>query len=482
MNVVCICLDTFRADIVGPGKKYSHARTPNLDAFAADGIRFTRAFGECQPTLQIRRGLFTGRRSFPFRYNFDRRGHWHHAPGWHKIPPDQDTIAEVLLARGYLTALIADTYHMFKPTMNYARGFAHLDFIRGQESDNWRSGDPRLIAEQLRNHVREPIDWPRHATLVNYLLNQRHRQSEEDYSCARVFRAACDWLQDNHAMQPFFLWIDSFDPHEPFDPPRAYADLYCPGYEGKDFIMPGAAQEGAGATEEELRRIEALYLGEVTFVDKWVGVLLDKLDELKLFDDTLVIFLSDHGTQLRDQGRFGKSASELHPFNTQLNLCLRHPEGPADHDVTALVQNHDLMPTILSLLGVPCGWTEGENLWPLVTGEREAVRERIVTGWADGGPSVNARARVSVRDDRWNFCTAVGYADESGDELFDLDHDPEEIHNVAADHPGVVAECRAEVEALIGQPLPGTMVEVSDPAAGPMVEWLNRRLREIQTV
>ena len=203
------------------------------------------------------------------------------------------------------------------------------------------------------------------------------------------------------------------------------------------------------------------------------------LTALTPYRATLLIVLSDHGTQLRDQGRFGKSASELHPFNTRLNLCLRHPGGPADRDVTALVQNHDLMPTILSLLGVPCGWTEGENLWPLVTGETAAIRERIITGWADGGPSVNARARVSVRDDRWNFCTAVGYADEGGDELFDLDHDPEEIHNVSADHPGVVAECRAEVEALIGQPLPGTMVEGSDPAAGPMVEWLNRKLREL---
>ena len=478
MNVVCICLDTFRADIVGEGKKYSHVRTPNLDALAAESIRFTRAFGECQPTLQIRRGLFTGRRSFPFRYNFDRRGHWHHAPGWHKIPPDQDTIAEVLLARGYLTALIADTYHMFKPTMNYARGFAHLDFVRGQESDNWKSGDPRSIEHQLRTHVREPIDWPRHASLVNYLLNQRHRQSEDDYSCARVFRAACDWLQDNHTMAPFFLWIDSFDPHEPFDPPKAYADLYCPGYEGKDFIVPSAVWEGGNPAEEELRRIEALYLGEVTFVDKWVGALLDKLEELKLFDDTLVVFVSDHGTQLRDQGRFGKSGRELHPFNTQLNLCLRHPGGPAGRDVTALVQNHDLMPTILARLGVPCGWTDGRDLWPLVTGAETAIRERIVTGWADSSPG-NARARVSVRDDRWNYCTAVGYEDEEGDELFDLGVDPEERRNVVGDYPQVVAESRAEVEALIGQPLPGTMVEVSDPAAGPMVEWLDRKLREL---
>jgi arylsulfatase A-like enzyme len=213
-------------------------------------------------------------------------------------------------------------------------------------------------------------------------------------------------------------------------------------------------------------------------VDKWIGVLLEKLESLNLFDDTLVVFLSDHGTQLRDQGSFGKSHRELHPFNTQLNLCLRHPGGPADRDVTALVQNHDLLPTILARLGVPCGWTDGRDLWPLVTGEKAAIRERIVTGWADSLPG-NARARASVRDDRWNYCTAVGYADEDGDELFDLAADPEERRNVVGDHPQVVAECRAEVEALIGQPLPGTMAEVSDPATGPMIEWLDRKLREL---
>lgn len=81
MNVICIWLDTFRADIVGQGKKLSFVETPHLDAFAEKAVVFDRAFGEGQPTLQTRRSLFTGRRTFPWRFNFDRRGHWHHAPG-----------------------------------------------------------------------------------------------------------------------------------------------------------------------------------------------------------------------------------------------------------------------------------------------------------------------------------------------------------------------------------------------------------------
>lgn len=476
MNIICICLDTFRADIIGPGRKYSHAHTPNLDAFHADSIRFNRAFGEGQPTLQVRRGLFTGMRSFPWRYNFDRRGHWHHAPGWHKIPPEQDTIAEILLDQGYLTAMIADTYHMFKPTMNFSRGFAHLDFVRGQESDNWKSGDPSSVAGQLSKHVREPVNWPRHLGLVNYLLNQRHRESKDDYSCARVFGSASDWLLENQSASPFFLWIDSFDPHEPWDPPAGYADKYCPDYHGSDFITPQAAYEHDTPTYIELRRIEALYLGEVTYVDECFGRFLNTVEDLNLGDDTMVIILSDHGTQLMDHGKFGKGPDELHPFNTQLNLMMRVPDAPRNLDVNALVQNHDLMPTLLGRLGVPCDWTDGRDFWPVVTGERATIRDHIVTGWS-GFTTGNATGRASVRDDRWNYCTAVGYEDEEGDELFDVLNDPDEIHNVQHQHPQVVSDSRAAIEAVIGQRLPGRMVEVCDPAPGPMEKWLASRLK-----
>ena len=472
MNVICICMDTLRADIVGDGKLLSHCRTPNLDDFWRQSVAFERAFGEGLPTLQIRRAFFTGRRSFPWRYNFDRRGHWHHASGWHKIPPQHHTLAEVLLSRGYYTGMVADTYHMFKPTMNFTRGFCSYEFVRGQESDNWRGGTPAMIEEAMRRHVREPINWNRHATLAQYLYNMRGREKQEDYLCARVLLGACRWLDDCGANKPFFLWIDSFDPHEAWDPPKAYADEYCPDYDGKDFIFPGAAWEGQKPNEDEIERIKALYMGEVTFVDKWVGVLFEKLDELKLWDDTIVVVLSDHGTELMDRSQFGKSRENLRPYNTRIVWYMRHPDGPKSKVVNAYVQSHDVMPTILGLLDVPYE-ADGENVWPLVTGEKTNIRDYIISAWASHavGP---AGAHVSVRDDEWAYFCAV-HDEEAGDELYRWTDDPQEEQNVRDEDPDVVALQRRRIEALIGQPLPAHMLEICDLGPVPFAQYVRAR-------
>ena len=475
MNLICICLDTFRADIVGEDKKLSFVETPNLDAFARESVTFDRAFGEGQPTLQIRRAMFTGNRSFPWRYNFDRRGHWHHASGWHKIPPEQDTMAEILVNRGYMTGFIADTYHMFKPTMNYTRGFVNYDFVRGQESDNWRGGHPKMIEEQMKTRVREPIDWRRHSTLIQYLLNMRDRKSEEDYLCARVFRSAAQWLEDNIDNQPFFLWIDSFDPHEPWDPPKAYADVYCPNYTGKDFVFPSAAYQGGEPSPEELERIKALYFGEVTFVDKWVGHLLNKIDDLKLRDETIIMVTCDHGTQMLDHGHFGKGTADLHPFNTQLIWFIHHPDGPRRHHVNGFVQSHDIVPTALHLLNIEYARCDGENVWPLVTGERDSIRDHVVIGWAGWG-SGSITKRASVRDDEWNYIVTIDKEDPDA-ELYYLPSDPDEKNNIIANHPEIVSKQRTRLEAVLGQPLPARLNEITDhPAPPPFNTYIQKRV------
>ena len=474
MNLIVICLDTFRADLVGPGRKMSYVETPNLDRLASESVSFERAFGEGQPTLQMRRAFFTGRRSFPWRYNFDRRGHWHHAPGWHKIPPEQDTLAEILVERGYMTGLVADVYHMFKPTMNYTRGFCTYEFLRGQETDNWRGGTLDMIEAQMRRHSRDPEEGARRLALVQYLWNQRHRKRPEDYQCARVFRAAMDWLDDNAANAPFFLWIDSFDPHEPWDPPTEYADRYYrygPEVERPiDFIYPN----NRDATPEEQERTKALYCGEVTFVDEWVGAFLRKLSALDLWQDTIVMFTSDHGTQLCDQTRFGKGPDELHPFNTQIPWTIRHPDGPRGLTIDAFVQSHDLLPTVMRLLDVPYANVDGQDAWALVAGEREQLRDHAVIGWA-GFVSGPAGGRASVRDDEWNYVVSV-HEEDPHPELYHLASDPGEVHNVHDAHPEVAARQRRRLEAVVGQPLPAQLNEVCDPAPAAMAHFLRRRL------
>ncbi len=143
LNIVVICLDTFRADIVGPDKKLSSIETPALDALAAESVRFNRCFTEPGQTIQVRNGCFTGRRGFPYAHGYY---------GWHEIPDEYPTIAEILLEQGYATGLIADTPHLFKPNMNQHRGFMTWEHIRGAGGDGWRTGSWDLIREPFKDY------------------------------------------------------------------------------------------------------------------------------------------------------------------------------------------------------------------------------------------------------------------------------------------------------------------------------------------
>ncbi len=459
-NALVVCIDTLRADLIDDPA----VRTPHLEACARDGVRFTSAYGEAQPTIQTRRTFFTGRRSFPWRFQFDTKGlGGGGATGWHKIPPEQPTLAERLVEAGWATGLVADTYHMFKPTMNFTRGFLSWDFQRGQESDPWRAGV--LPDAALAAHLPDgPVDRQRHAGMRQYLLNQRDRRSEEDWQAPRVFRAAARWLEDNRDNGPFFLWVDSFDPHEPWDPAPGYADAYFRSAGVRDYIFP---QNFAGISDAEKARTRALYHGEVTLVDRWLGYLLERLERLGLREDTVVVVCSDHGTELWDDGRFGKSAGHLHPYNTQLNLMVLHPRGlGAGRRVDAFVQGHDLVPTLLDLLGVAHEPLDGESAWPLVTGAREHLRDHVVTGWGQ---------RASVRDRDWNVCFDTTVAD-GAPEAYDLRADPGEKRNLAAEARDAVALARRRVEAVLGGPLPHAFpAGVSLPTVAPLQRWAASR-------
>ena len=458
LNIVVICIDTFRADIVGPGKKLSSVATPALDALAAESVRFNRCFTEPGPTLQVRNGCFTGMRGFPYQHGYY---------GWHKIPDELPTIAEILLAQGYATGLIGDTPHLFKPNMNYSRGFMSWEHIRGAGGDGWRSGSWDQIRELFRDYfgayepaVPEASDSSLHGEsgFLQHLHNARDRRDEADWPGAQVFASARRWVRDNARNAPFFLWIDCFEPHEVFDPPIDYVRRYNDSWQGPIYQQPrhilhpsfSSNMQGADLDVRSKAFIDyyaACYKGEITFTDRHVGTLLDELQTLGLMDDTVVIFFTDHGTELADHTGWGKRETELHPFNTQQNLTIRHPDlSYHDRDIDAWVQNYDLGPTILDLAGITSAAEpmDGQSAWSLVTGEQAAIRPYSTTAWA---------GRVSLRDERWVYATGWDFEDPTP-ELYDLSADPDELHNVHADRPDVVGEMRDRVEALLGTPIP----------------------------
>ena len=449
-NLIVICLDTFRADIVGHDQPFSFVSTPNIDRLANESVAFTRCYPEGLATLQVRRCWFTGVPTFPWRFDTPSEGmSMRVGHGWHPVPHEHDTLAERLHDEGYLTGLVADTFHMFKPGCNYTRGFLSWDFIRGHENDMLRTGPFDRI--DLAAHVPEDQATPaRHPTVAQYLLNALDRSYEEDFYAAKVFRSAARWLEDNRKTQPFFLWIDSFSPHELWDPPRYYADAYFSDPNVKDYILPQVVNSLKGRTDADIERTKALYYGFCTFVDRWIGHLLTTMDAMRLWDDTIVMFVSDHGTELMDKGQFSKAANRLYPYTTRQNWFIRHPDGPRGATCEAWVQDHDFFPTAMALLGVEPKVRDGHNVWPLATQAAPGVRDYVTTA---------CQGTVCVRDERFAVHMNCEKPRESAvSAVFDLAADTDETSNVMDQHPEIVKQAIERVEAIAG-PLPAQFHE-----------------------
>jgi arylsulfatase A-like enzyme len=389
---VLIVSDTLRRDHLGCYGN-ERIRTPNLDAFARRATVFDRAYCASFPTVPNRNDILTGRYTFTYQQ-------------WGPLSSDDVTLPEVVGPAGVLTSLIADTPHPFVPGFNYQRSFQHFDLIRGQEHDPWKT-EPMEVhfpcaPEKLRN--------PDHA-VVQYLRNVADRQREEDYFVARTMRAAARWLEENHLRQPFLLYVDTFDPHEPWDPPQHYVDLYDPGYEGEEVIYPRYDTIDY-LSEAELRHCRALYAGEVTMVDTWFGYLLERLEALGLMDSTAVIVTSDHGFYLGEHGYIGKALIRvgfqylpLYPEVAAVPLLVYVPGASGGQRLDALAQSVDLFSTILELLGVDVPDTaRGHSLLPPMRGDGEIPRELAIAAPAlsySGLMVPHPSARASIVKDGW---------------------------------------------------------------------------------
>ncbi len=440
MNVIIIIVDSFRRDHCGfHGNDWIH--TPRLDELAGQSVIFESAFPESLPTLPVRRALHTGLRTFPFRDWVPEKGEGVHSAGWQRIPEDQVTLAEVLRQAGYRTGFITDTYHQFKPSRNYHRGFDQFIFIRGQERDRWRSKS--VIKESDLAGLMDEAYWESEdAMLIQYFANAKERRCEEDWLAPQVFRTGMQWLEEHRADEQFFLVIDSFDPHEPWDPPQYYTDLYYPDFEGREFITPKYGKRDY-LSDDELRYMRAVYAGECTMVDKWVGHFVDKLDGIGRAGDTLLFFVSDHGHALGEHDIIGKVPWAMYPELVDIPLLMRHPDGGrAGQRVEDFVYNFDIVSTVYEMLDIePPQPVDGVNLRQVAAGEPSG-RQWVTCGFND---------YVYCRDRQWAY---IAHNDGEDARLWHIAEDPDWRDNVAADHPEKCREMFQRVLEDAGGPLP----------------------------
>jgi arylsulfatase A-like enzyme len=402
-NVIVLVSDTLRWDALGVngGPGWFDIKTPELDSFAQQALRFDGARTSSFPTIPMRTDCFTGIFSHP-RY------------GWQTLDPSLTTLPGIFRSNGYETQLLADTTHLLRS--NFFRPFAHFDFLRGHEGDaplSKADAPPRMIEDLNKTRVernntnRGPTIWDIHAQQNAWW---RH---EPDRLNSRLAEKTCRWLEDNWRDGPFFLWVDFFDVHEPWDPPEYLWRMYHPDYEGTPMEHPN--YHTAEAYEpEELKNLRAHYAGEVTMVSKNLGRVLRMIDDMGLNENTIVAILSDHGIYVGERNRTGKSlikpgVFDAFPHHIELShlVWMMRIPGREPGVVKDLIQPPDLMPTILSLCGMEIpDQVEGHDLVPLMDGESIKPREVGISTWTmptHHSEDVFYCRRPAVTDGEWTL-------------------------------------------------------------------------------
>ncbi|HEX5416522.1 MAG TPA: sulfatase-like hydrolase/transferase, partial [Chloroflexota bacterium] len=260
-----------------------------------------------------------------------------------------------------------------------------------------------------------------------------------DVTNAAVF----DWLEKNvHSESaPFFLWVHYFDPHYPYTPPAGYDHLlglkYSGRIDGSVDAIHAIEKKQVMPTPEDRARLLELYQGEIAFTDAQVGLLLKKLEDGGLLDDTIVVATGDHGESFGEHDDWTHGLKVFEP-EVRVPLLLRYPRRVSGRTVVdAPVQSIDLLPTLLDLTGIkPSAELQGKSLLPLLNGSSDGKDRVAFTELAD-------EAFVSMLSyQEWKL-TRNNANDEL--QLYHLSNDAGEQKNLAADQPALTRELHARL-------------------------------------
>lgn len=432
-NVVVMLSDQLRANCVGC---YGNPiiQTPHIDTLAAQGTRFSQAFCQHPQCVPSRASLLSGR--YP---------HTNGAISNHTVIGDHETtMGEYFRAQGYRSIAVGKL-HIGENKKQAA--FTDTMLCEGQQSD---AIDPECLHEDYKNWLKKNGYWQdaQKAYAIHDTEEYWHNfqanvnpMPTEAYIDSWVGNQSVEYIQNQSHSDPFFMFIGFPNPHVPFDAPEPYASMYDPA----DLPIPPTfemdlsnkpphhlayKQKGRRINydhldETRLRQAIAYYYGSISLVDDQVGKVIQALHESNFLDNTIVVFLSDHGELLGHYSMLIKSVDAypiLYDVGLHVPLIIRTPQGAQNHVVDDLVELVDLCPTLLESTGLDLApEIQGHSQHQALQGNPPYKRDYI---FAETGAIKTIRSQTHK---------LVYYPGQSYGELYNIEQDPHETQNLYED-------------------------------------------------
>lgn len=476
-NILWICTDQQRFDTLGCyGNKF--VETPNIDRLAESGVLFEECYSQSTVCTPSRASFLTGR--YPRTTRTRQNGQ--------SIPEDEVLVTKLLADEGY-TCGLAGKLHLSvcNPSVTTARerriddGYAEFHWSH-HPNRNWASDDYHhwLTEKGVTYETKKVEGMP----YIEYGPDEEHHQTTW---CAQK---AINFIKNNADFEnPWLFSVNMFDPHHPFDPPEEYFKRYLeildeiplPNYtEGELDEKPIFQQvdyEGAYGTkglypysdmsDKDHRSLTAAYWAMVDLIDKQVGRMIDALEETGQLENTMIIFMSDHGEMLGDHGIYLKGPHFYDPA-VHVPLIISYPGKVQSHKrIHSMVELVDLAPTLLEAAGLPIyKGMQGKSLWSSLTNSNEGKPHRtdVYTEFHNASSHHNGEGALAsmLRTESHKF--VVYHGKELG-ELYDLEKDPNETTNLWND------DNYQSIKLKLFQRLSDRMVETIDPMPERQAAW-----------
>lgn len=368
-NIILIAVDTLRADRLSC-YGYELKTTPVLDALAAEGVRFDQVACNANWTCPSFASIFTG--VVPSRHGVLRS-----APR-DRVPARYHTLAERFRDHGWATHSIAYKAPLYDG--GYEQGFD-----------------------------------------VSFNVPRVYVQGSDNLT------EALEWLQANSERRNF-LFLHFNDPHQPFTQPEPFDSSHGPDPKEHGIAMPYSLLEDGSPKDRTLQGVmRGLYDGEVAYVDHCIGEFLGALRRRDLYDDAVVVLVSDHGEELWEHGAFGHGGLMLHDSVARVPLIIKPPRGDYARGVVvqSQVRAFDIMPTLLDFAGIPVGdGLDAETLTPMLAPGAPSFEDRLAV-------IETSRHAIAMRTPGWKYILKHVGDRRPTEELFDLRQDPNEWRDAA---------------------------------------------------